>query len=88
MDMLNAINRQYSFKKLAVFLSVAMVMLLASSYSFAQSVKVGRTVGGSGFHIPSYVAIDKGFLKVEGLDANFIAAHSRRAGQSDDSERN
>ena len=33
-----------------------------------------RTVGGSGFHIPSYVAIDKGFLKAEGLDANFIAA--------------
>jgi NitT/TauT family transport system substrate-binding protein len=74
MDMLNAINRQYSFKKLALILPVAMVILLASSYSFAQSVKVGRTVGGSGFHIPSYVAIDKGFLKAEGLDANFIAA--------------
>jgi NitT/TauT family transport system substrate-binding protein len=74
MDMLNASRRQYSFKKLAVFLSVAMVILIASSYSSAQSVKVGRTVGGSGFHIPSYVAIDKGFLKAEGLDANFIAA--------------
>jgi ABC-type nitrate/sulfonate/bicarbonate transport system substrate-binding protein len=51
-----------------------MVILIASSYSSAQSVKVGRTVGGSGFHIPSYVAIDRGFLKAEGLDANFIAA--------------
>jgi NitT/TauT family transport system substrate-binding protein len=74
MEMFNASRRQYSFKKLAVFLSVAMVILIASSYSSAQSVKVGRTVGGSGFHIPSYVAIDKGFLKAEGLDANFIAA--------------
>jgi NitT/TauT family transport system substrate-binding protein len=74
MHMLNASRRQYSFKKLAVFLSVAMVILIASSYSSAQSVKVGRTVGGSGFHIPSYVAIDRGFLKAEGLDANFIAA--------------
>ena len=74
MDMLNASRRPWSFKKLSVFLSVAMVMLLASSYSSAQSVKVGRTVGGSGFHIPSYVAIDKGFLKAEGLDTNFIAA--------------
>src|SRR5437867_9517684 len=36
-------------------------------------VKVGRTVGGSGFHIPSYVALDKGFFKGEGLDAEFIA---------------
>jgi NitT/TauT family transport system substrate-binding protein len=73
MDMLN-VGRQHSFKKLAVFLSVAIIILIASSYSSAQSVKVGRTVGGSGFHIPSYVAIDKGFLKAEGLDANFIAA--------------
>ena len=74
MDMLNAGRRQHSFKKLAVFLSVAIIILIASGYSSAQSVKVGRTVGGSGFHIPSYVAIDKGFLKAEGLDANFIAA--------------
>ena len=35
-------------------------------------VKVGRTIGGSGFHIPSYVAVDKGFFKGEGLDAEFI----------------
>jgi len=55
-------------------LSVAMVILTTNSDSSAQSVKVGRTVGGSGFHIPSYVAIDKGYLKAEGLDANFIAA--------------
>ncbi len=74
MDMLNAVRRQCSVKKLAVFLSSAIVILIAVSCSSAQSVKVGRTVGGSGFHIPSYVAIDKGFLKAEGLDANFIAA--------------
>ena len=74
MDRFNASRRQYCFKKQAVFLSVAIIILIAGSYASAQSVKVGRTVGGSGFHIPSYVAIDKGFLKAEGLDANFIAA--------------
>ena len=74
MDMLNVGRRQYCFKTPAKILSVAIIILIASSYSSAQSVKVGRTVGGSGFHIPSYVAIDKGFLKAEGLDANFIAA--------------
>ena len=74
MDRLNASRRQYCFQKQALFLSVAIIILIAGSYAFAQSVKVGRTVGGSGFHIPSYVAIDKGFLKAEGLDANFIAA--------------
>ena len=29
-------------------------------------IKVGRTIGGSGFHIPSYVAMDKGFFKGRG----------------------
>jgi NitT/TauT family transport system substrate-binding protein len=54
---------------------ISLLMLLASNSALlAQSVKLGRTTGGSGFHIPSYVAIDKGFLKAEGLDANFIAA--------------
>src|SRR4029453_9339340 len=74
MDMFNGVRTQYCFKTPAKILSVAIIILIASSYSSAQSVKLGRTVGGSGFHIPSYVAIDKGFLKAEGLDANFIAA--------------
>jgi NitT/TauT family transport system substrate-binding protein len=39
-------------------------------------IKVGRTLGGSGFHIPSYIAVDKGLLKAEGLDAEFIAAQA------------
>jgi NitT/TauT family transport system substrate-binding protein len=64
------------WRKIQVGLAALAVIVLSMSGSvvLAQSVKVGRTVGGSGFHIPSYVAIDKGFLKAEGLDANFIAA--------------
>lgn len=55
---------------------MAAMMLLQIATVFAQGikVKVGRTTGGSGFHIPSYVAVDKGFFKGEGLDASFIAA--------------
>jgi NitT/TauT family transport system substrate-binding protein len=74
MTMLKAIRSKYRGAKLAATLSVAFVMLSAGSVAFAQSIKIGRTTGGSGFHIPSYVAIDKGFLKAEGFDANFIAA--------------
>ena len=40
----------------------------------AQSIKIGKTIGGSGFHIPSYIAVDKGMLKAEGLNADFISA--------------
>ena len=36
-------------------------------------VSIGKTIGGSGFHIPSYVAMDRGYFKAEGLDARFIA---------------
>jgi ABC-type nitrate/sulfonate/bicarbonate transport system substrate-binding protein len=39
----------------------------------AQQITVGKSIGGSGFHIPSYVAMDKGFFKAEGLDARFIS---------------
>ncbi len=70
MNLLTVVRRRH----LLAAVVAAIVNLFAGHIVFAQSVKVGRTVGGSGFHIPSYVAIDKGFLKGEGLDANFIAA--------------
>jgi NitT/TauT family transport system substrate-binding protein len=70
MNLPTVVRRQY----LLATLAAAVVLLLAGNPLLAQSVKVGRTVGGSGFHSPSYVAVDKGFLKAEGLDANFIAA--------------
>jgi NitT/TauT family transport system substrate-binding protein len=72
---LHKVNRRPRFYfTLVTDFMVAAIVLFAANISFSQSVKVGRTVGGSGFHIPSYVAIDRGFLKAEGLDANFIAA--------------
>jgi NitT/TauT family transport system substrate-binding protein len=62
-------NIQVGLASLAI-----MVLSMSGSVVLAQSIKIGRTTGGSGFHIPSYVAVDKGFLKAEGLDANFITA--------------
>jgi len=35
-------------------------------------VRVGRTAGASGFHLPTYVAMDRGIFKAEGLDAEFV----------------
>jgi NitT/TauT family transport system substrate-binding protein len=65
----------------SVFRSVIVVgvLALASAWSFATAraadvkITVGRTTGASGFHIPSYVAMDLGFFKKEGLDAEFVA---------------
>jgi NitT/TauT family transport system substrate-binding protein len=74
MDLHKVNRRPRLYFTLVTDFMVAAIVLFAANISFSQSVKVGRTVGGSGFHIPSYVAIDRGFLKAEGLDANFIAA--------------
>ena len=38
----------------------------------AQHVTIGKVIGGDGFHLPSYVAMDRGFFKAEGLDVNLV----------------
>jgi ABC-type nitrate/sulfonate/bicarbonate transport system substrate-binding protein len=40
-------------------------------------ITVGKIVGGIGLHIPSYIAMDKGFFKEEGLDARWIELQGR-----------
>ena len=60
---------------LAVTLTVAG---LSASAAMAQTkITVGKTNGGSGFHVPSYIAMDKGFFKDEGLDASFVTLQGR-----------
>jgi NitT/TauT family transport system substrate-binding protein len=66
-------------KSVMTFAGLTMLVLTVQISTVAAQmpkVKVGRTIGGSGFHIPSYIAVDKGLLKAEGLDAEFIAAQA------------
>ena len=51
--------------------------LLATGAQAQTKITVGKIVGGSGFHIPSYVAMDQGFFKAEGLDASFVTLQGR-----------
>lgn len=58
----------------ALALAGATAVALGSTGAMAQTkIKVGRTTGASGFHIPAFIAMDKGFFKKEGLDASFVA---------------
>jgi ABC-type nitrate/sulfonate/bicarbonate transport system substrate-binding protein len=51
----------------------AAVCVAGSSAAFAQTpIAIGKITGGIGLHIPSYVAMDRGFYKEEGLDARFV----------------
>ncbi len=63
------------FLSLASVATAALVVLpFIGTVADAQTnIRVGRTPGASGFHIPSYVAMDKGFFKGEGLDARYVA---------------
>ena len=60
----------------AALLTFAFIIQIPIATAQSPKIKVGRTLGGSGFHIPSYIAVDKGLLKAEGLDAEFIAAQA------------
>jgi len=55
-------------------LVVGSALWLGSGVAAAQApkIKVGRTTGASGFHLPTYVAMDRGLFKAEGLDAEFV----------------
>ena len=48
--------------------AVALVALLGAAQAQTK-ITIGKIIGGIGLHIPSYVAMDQGFFKDEGLDA-------------------
>lgn len=54
-----------------LLIPVVAITLVAPMSADAQQPKVtiGKVIGGDGFHLPSYVALDRGFFKAEGVDA-------------------
>ncbi len=56
---------------LALIVSAALALPFAATAN-AQHVTIGKVIGGDGFHLPSYVAMDRGFFKAEGLDASLV----------------
>jgi NitT/TauT family transport system substrate-binding protein len=51
--------------------------LLVGAAHAQTKITIGKVIGGDGFHIPSYVAMDKGFFTAEGLDARFIELQAK-----------
>ena len=46
---------------------VAALLVCAGAATAQDKITVGKITSGSGFHIPSYVAMDKGFFKKQGI---------------------
>jgi NitT/TauT family transport system substrate-binding protein len=59
----------------AFVLAVPAVLGIASAET--NKIKVGKIISGSGFHIPSYIAMDHGMFKAEGLDATWVELTGR-----------
>lgn len=61
------------FRPVAALAVAAVVCAAASSAALAQTkISIGKITGGIGLHVPSYIAMDKGFFKDEGLDARWV----------------
>jgi NitT/TauT family transport system substrate-binding protein len=58
--------------------AVTMLPIVLHGAAHAQTkITIGKILSGSGFHNPSYVAMDQGFYKAEGLDAGFVSLTGR-----------
>ena len=56
----------------AIALAIALTMAPAKTASAQTKLTMGKVIGGDGFHIPTYVALDEDFFKAEGLDATLV----------------
>src|SRR5579864_7801119 len=57
-----------------LLIPIVAIALIVGTCADAQQTKVtiGKVIGGDGFHLPSYVAMDRGFFKAEGLDVTLV----------------
>lgn len=60
----------------AAALVVALPLALGAAHAQTK-ITIGKVLSGNGFHIPSYVAMDQGYYKAEGLDASFVSLTGR-----------
>ncbi len=63
----------WMLRSVLVLAATALVPLGLATADAQTPVTIGKVIGGSGFHIPSYVAMDQGYFKAEGLDARFVS---------------
>jgi NitT/TauT family transport system substrate-binding protein len=56
----------------ALAASIGFVLTCTVSAQAQTKFTIGKVVGGDGFHIPTYVAVDEGMFKAEGLDASLV----------------
>jgi ABC-type nitrate/sulfonate/bicarbonate transport system substrate-binding protein len=68
-----------TLRRLLVPAAALMLTLPFAMSAYAQQTKVtiGKVIGGDGFHVPTYIALDQGFFKSEGLDGSLLELDPR-----------
>ena len=61
----------------AAAIVLALPISLGTANAESNQIKVGKVISGNGFHIPTYIAMDHGFFKKEGLDASWVELTGR-----------
>jgi ABC-type nitrate/sulfonate/bicarbonate transport system substrate-binding protein len=61
----------------AAALFVALTLAVSGAHADTDKIKIGKIISGSGFHIPTYIAMDHGLYKAEGLDATWVELSGR-----------
>ena len=56
----------------ATIAAIALALAPAGRADAQTKVTIGKVIGGDGFHVPTYVALDEGFFKAEGLDVSLV----------------
>ena len=57
--------------------TAALILSCLAVASAQTKITVGMVIGGTGLHIPTYVAMEKGFYKEEGLDATWVKLNGK-----------
>ena len=52
--------------------TIGLALPFAVSAQAQTKLTIGKVIGGDGFHVPTYVAVDEGFFKAEGLDVSLV----------------
>ena len=58
--------------------ALALALPVATTAQAQQTkITIGKVIGGDGFHVPTYIALDQEFFKAEGLDASLVELDPR-----------
>jgi len=57
---------------LAAAATLGFALSFAAGARAQTPVTIGKVIGGDGFHVPTYIALDEGFFKQEGLDVKLV----------------